>query len=82
MQYVYSWTTTGSDDPKLKGEPDSSLFNRKEGYEVLYMINKFLDSKSLTSVASGEKAETLIHDKLPGRVFKQTELMQWLRDNW
>jgi len=46
------------------------------------MINKFLDSKSLTSVGSGNRAETLIHDKLPSYVFKQTELMEWLKEKW
>lgn len=82
MLYSYSWTTTGSDSPKLRGKPDSALFNRGEGYEVLYMINQFLESKSLISVSSGNKAETLIHEKLPGKIFSQVALMEWLKDNW
>lgn len=83
MQYThYSWTAYGNDDPKVKGKPDSTMFNRKEGYEVIYMINKVLDSKGLTSVASGQKAETKIKDKLPGNVRSQENVFNWLLDNW
>lgn len=39
----YSWAAYGKDDPKIAGEPDSTLFNRKEGYEVLYFINKIAE---------------------------------------
>jgi hypothetical protein len=28
------------DNPKISGVPDSTLFNRNEGYEVLYLINR------------------------------------------
>ncbi|MDQ1299065.1 MAG: hypothetical protein QG558_1604 [Campylobacterota bacterium] len=31
----YSWTAISGDNPKVTGEPDSTLFNRHEGYEVL-----------------------------------------------
>tara|TARA_B100000700_G_scaffold317273_1_gene408372 strand:+ start:288 stop:476 length:189 start_codon:yes stop_codon:yes gene_type:complete len=34
----YSWTVYGDDDPKITGKPDSTLFSRKEGYEVIYII--------------------------------------------
>lgn len=72
----YSWTTCGSDDPKISGEPDSTLFNRKEGYEVLYLINKIASSKS-----EGEKIEKLIHDKLPSDIRKQSEVKKWIKEN-
>ena len=39
----YSWTAYGDDDPEVTGEPDSTLFNRNEGYEVLYLINKMAE---------------------------------------
>lgn len=34
----YNWSTDGGDNPKLRNNPDSSLLDRTEGYEVLYMI--------------------------------------------
>ncbi|MCG6220633.1 hypothetical protein, partial [Vibrio diabolicus] len=67
----YSWTAISGDDPKITGKPDSTLFSRKEGYEVLYMINKVLEHRGLSSVTSGQKAETLIKDSLPSTVRSQ-----------
>jgi hypothetical protein len=72
----YSWTTCEGDDPKVTGEPDSTLFSRKEGYEVLYMINKIA-----TTVKEGTKVEKLIHEKLPSSIRKQSDVKKWLEDN-
>lgn len=78
----YSWTAISGDDPKITGNPDSSLFSRKEGYEVLYMINKVLEYRGLSSVTSGQKAETLIKDSLPSTVRSQEKVFNWLNNNW
>ncbi|EGQ7789050.1 hypothetical protein QTU67_001442 [Vibrio cholerae] len=78
----YSWTVYGNDDPKVRGVPDSTLFSRKEGYEVLYMVNKVLDKKGLSSSLSGQKAEKMIHDHLPGTTRSQKNVFDWLIDNW
>ncbi|QKS94891.1 hypothetical protein HUO05_06510 [Vibrio alginolyticus] len=78
----YSWTVISGDDPKITGKPDSTLFSRKEGYEVLYMINKVLEHRGLSSVTSGQKAETLIKDSLPSTVRSQENVFNWLNNNW
>ncbi|EHK2888817.1 hypothetical protein ACWOYR_001433 [Vibrio parahaemolyticus] len=78
----YSWTAISGDDPKITGNPDSTLFSRKEGYEVLYMINKVLEHRGLSSVTSGQKAETLIKDSLPSTVRSQENVFNWLNNNW
>lgn len=56
----YSCTTYGNDDPKISDEPDNTLFNRREEYEVLYMINKIG-----TTISEFKKVENLIHNELP-----------------
>ncbi|MDC5870381.1 hypothetical protein OPW39_16365 [Vibrio europaeus] len=78
----YSWTAISGDDPKITGNPDSTLFSRKEGYEVLYMINKVLEHRGLSSVTSGQKVETLIEDSLPSTVRSQENVFNWLNNNW
>ena len=40
MYNDYTWTHTPGDDPRVSGEPDNTMLNRKEGYEMLYFINK------------------------------------------
>lgn len=82
LQFKYSWTTTPGDDPKLRGEPDSNLFNRGEGYEVLYLINKLLKKRSLSSKSDAQKLEKMIKDDLPGDVRSQEKVMAWLENNF
>lgn len=82
LKYKYTWTTTGGDNPKLVGEPDSSLFNRNEGYEVLYLLNKFMEKHNLKQKSSFLKAERMINEDLPSNVRSQANVMKWLEDNW
>ncbi|MCG7568198.1 hypothetical protein MHM95_18155 [Pseudoalteromonas sp. CnMc7-15] len=78
----YSWTVYGDDDPKITGKPDSTLFSRKEGYEVIYMIDKTLEHRDLTSVTSGQKAERMIKEHLPSTTRGQEKVFNWLNDHW
>jgi len=78
----YSWMVYQEDDPKVTGEPDSSLLHRKEGYEVLYLINKFAEKHKFKRKESGRRAERLIRESLPGEIRSQEEVMKWLAQNW
>lgn len=82
LRYLYKWSAAENDNPALQGEPDSSLFNRHEGYEVLYLINKLAYYKGWNQKASGIKAERLIRDHLPTHVRSQEHVIKWLNDNW
>ncbi len=83
LQYThYSWTAMSGDDPKISGVPDSTLFNRNEGYEVLYLINKFLEKHSLTSIQAGQKVERMIRTGLPVDVRGQKNVIDWITTNW
>jgi hypothetical protein len=78
----YSWTALPGDNPKISGVPDSTLFNRNEGYEVLYLINRFMNDNSLKNVESGQKIERMIRTGLPGDVRGQKNVVEWLTKNW
>jgi hypothetical protein len=82
LQFSYSYTATANDNPKLRGEPDKSLFNRREKYEVLYLINKFAEKHNLKQKTSGHKAEKLIREYLPSEIRSQEHVVQWLENNW
>lgn len=81
LKNSYSWTTIGGDNPKITGTPDSTLFNRREGYEVLYLINTFADKHSFKQKASGLKIERMLKD-LPSATRKQTDVVAWIEHNW
>lgn len=67
----------GADNPKVTGVPDSTLFNRHELYEVLYLINHF----GVSNKAEGQKLEKLIREKLPSSTRSQAEVHKWLKAN-
>lgn len=82
LKYSYSWTAYGNDDPEITGNPDSTLFNRKEGYEVLYLINKISSIYNLKQKKSGLKLEKMINEDLPSNVRSQENVKIWLKNNW
>jgi hypothetical protein len=77
----YSWTAIKGDDPKISGEPDSTLFNKHEGYEMLYLLNKMVKN-GIAPRATAQKAERLIRQHLPGSIRSQTNVYKWVVDNW
>jgi hypothetical protein len=82
MRYPYRWTAKPSDNPKFRKGPDYRNFNRTQGYEVLFLINNYLKLRRLKSTSSGQKAEQLIKEKLPSRIFTHQEIYEWLTENW
>ena len=83
LQYGhYVWTTYRSDDPRISGIPDRTPFDRSEGMQMLYIINKMLDIHGLTLKQHALKIERMIQDHLPSYVRSQEEVMTWVLVNW
>ncbi len=85
----YLWSTTEGDSPRVLGFPDNVLLNRKEGYEVVHFIDKFIKGEVSWEQESaeskkrlGNKLERLIHDKLPGDVRSHLRVRSWIAANW
>lgn len=81
LKYTYSWTAIGNADPKVSGEPDSTLLNRNEGYEVLYLINKLADRWGFEDKEDGLRIEHLIHSA-PNSSHSQEKIKAWVLSNW
>lgn len=82
LQFTYPKGTAGDDDPSKRNEPDSSLLNRGEWYEVLYYVNKFAHDHGKGSALVAKKAERLIHRYLPSDQRSQVHVTAWLINNW
>jgi hypothetical protein len=82
LQYTYSWNAIDGDNPKISGEPDNTLFNRHEGYEVLYLVNKLSQIFNFKQKTSGLKLEKMIKNYLPSDTRSQINVKKWLVDNW
>ncbi len=81
LKYTYSWTAIRGDNPKVTGEPDSTLFNRNEGYEVLYLINKIAEIKKWKTKNTLLNLEEKIKNKLPSNIRSQKNVKEWLDKN-
>lgn len=77
----YKWTAYVQNDPRVNGKPDDTLFNKEEGNEVVYLINKLMIFWEYRFANTGNKMEKLIHDKLPDTITKQEEVQNWLKEN-
>jgi hypothetical protein len=77
----YKWSNYIQHDPRVNGKPDDTIFNKEEGNEVVYLINKLMSLWDYRFSNTGNKMEKLIHDKLPPDISKQEEVQEWLKDN-
>lgn len=81
----YTWTTKYTDDdPRVRGEPDSTLLARTEGWEMLYFINtcaKKWEWKA-GSTSSMQNLEKIIRTKVPGSIRSQKGIKTWIEANY
>ena len=80
LKHTYSWSTDGGDNPKLRGEPDSNLLDRTEGYEVLYLINKICETRNFTDNKYACNWMEDIIKNLPPRTHTQVEVKKIIID--
>lgn len=78
----YSWVAKPGDNPRITGHPDSDLFNRGEGYEVLSMIQGVVTALALKTAGDVHKLEQLIADDLPGGIRSRQGVKDWLVANF
>ena len=78
----YLWPESSKNSNDLSGKPGNALFNRKDGYHVLYLINNFLKSNGLVTKGAGVKAEVFLHDKMPSYINTQFKAFDFLYKKW
>ncbi|HEY0176850.1 MAG TPA: hypothetical protein VGC08_10755 [Pedobacter sp.] len=77
----YLWAEYLKDDSRISGKPDSTIFNRTEGNQVVYLINKLMILWSYRFSNTGNKMEKLIREKMPEEIQTQKEVQDWLQQN-
>ncbi|MFN2136611.1 MAG: DUF4332 domain-containing protein [Candidatus Promineifilaceae bacterium] len=75
----YEWRAQKGDDP-TKTKADAIMFNRKEGYEVVLMIQKICNSFGFETEEDVKRVEAVIANELPGNVRSQKNVYNWLVD--
>jgi hypothetical protein len=75
----YNWAV-GLNHSIQNNEPDRRIFDRLNGYQVLFMINYFGQSVGKLSVTDGHRIEQLISTELPGEIKSEVSVFNWLRE--
>jgi len=78
----YSWVAVPGDDP-TKTKEDAGRFSRKEGYEVLTLLNSLTGkNNSDLSVRTRQICEWMIHEKLPSNIQGRSQVIKWIAENY
>ena len=86
MYYTdYKWDPRDEgDDPRVTGEPDSTLLDRNEGYEVLNFVNAYCRRNK-----GGREQTTSVYQHIekgiracPGNIRSQEGIEKWIKGNW
>jgi len=78
----YTWTDYLPNNPKISGKLDNTKFNRNEGLEVIFVINKMIHLWDFTKIESCTKMERIIREKLPKTIITQEDIATWIQINW
>ncbi|WP_430405254.1 hypothetical protein [Fluviicola sp.] len=72
------------DNPNIRGGIERDELNRKQKYEILPFINKFVEEnlEGYIHLGTYRKVETMIREHLPSEIVKHDEITIWLRQNW
>lgn len=78
----YSWTVVPDDDPTKK-EEDADRFSRKEGYEVLSLLNSLTNKDGgALSIRVLQICEWMIHEELPSNIQGRSKVKRWIGQNY
>ena len=75
----YTWAV-GLNHSTANNEPDRRIFDRSNGFQVLFIINYFCKSLGNLTVTDGLKVEELISGQLPQELKSELSVFNWLRE--
>lgn len=75
----YTWATQGY--VCYEGEPSRRVFDKTNGYQVLFLINYCASLIENFTQAKGSIMEEKIHTELPPEMKSELSVFNWLRQN-
>ncbi|MBP9500887.1 MAG: hypothetical protein KBF17_01880 [Candidatus Promineofilum sp.] len=73
----FKWEA-GSGDDKTDVKHDRLMFSRRQGYEVVRMIQKVVNHFGYETEEDVKRVEAAIRNDLPGNVRSQKNVLNWL----
>ncbi len=71
----YTWNSNAS----FTGSPSRRLFNRSDGFQVLFIINFLASLSESFTIRDGRKMEEMIQQQLPSDIRSEMSVFNWLR---
>ncbi|MET0637642.1 MAG: hypothetical protein ABWZ25_16555 [Chitinophagaceae bacterium] len=75
----YTWNENINFSP-FQGQPSRRLFNRFDGYQVLFLINSFASATGKTDEETVSRMESLIMHELPLDARSEISVLNWLKE--
>ncbi|HTD92863.1 MAG TPA: hypothetical protein VK644_03590 [Chitinophagaceae bacterium] len=75
----YAWTE--QEAAYLNGTPSRRLFDRFNGYQVLFIINYYASQERGFTVEVGQQIENKVLNELPMDAKSEKSVFQWLRES-
>ena len=83
LRYSYNWNPkTAEMLPRKIRYTDAHELNLEEGYEVLFFINSFMESKNLAMKTTFEKIEQILKEELPQTKRGLSKIKRFLSDDY
>ena len=79
LQYTYyDWDS--SREHLYTGQPSRRVFNKYDGYQVLFIINFYGSLSNRFTLSEGRLIEHRILSDLPGELKSELSVFNWVRD--
>ena len=77
----YTWEVTNGDDPD-KRAMDRKFFSRREGYEVLSLLNHMIKELKLSRKEDVTELEIFIREELPEKSHGRENVIKLLKEHY
>lgn len=81
LRYKYFWPAEDK-DKTFMSYYDDDIIDRRNGYQLLNLINHFMKIHGLTNLGSLHKMEWMICKYMPQDIVTRNDIEDWLRKNW
>jgi hypothetical protein len=82
LRHSCKWNTPERESRSIGGFPDHKMLNVNEGFELLYFIARYMDSRGWVSQITFQNIESLLKTRLPFNVRTHKAAKEWLDANF
>lgn len=75
--YNYNWT----DEFVFDGTPSRRLFDRRNGNQLLFIINLYASQAQVFSQNDVSRIEDKLLNQMPGEIKSEISVLKWLQEN-